>query len=93
MLSLPFGEPARLSVALAVNGADTDSTAMTLTVEEPDGTITGKILSDFTHDSLGHYHYDFPTTKAGMHSFAFNSTSGVKAAAQDVFFVQPLLPA
>jgi hypothetical protein len=93
MLSIPIGQPARLAIALTVSGALTDSTAMTLKIEEPDGAITTKTIANLTHDGTGAYHYDFVTSKPGMHSYYFNSTSGVLAAAQDVFFVQPLLTA
>lgn len=89
MLSIPLGQPARLSITLDIAGTLTDSTAMTLTVTEPDGTETTKTVGQLTHVSTGVYRYDFPTDQAGMHTFIFDSTEGVLAADDGAFFVRP----
>ena len=81
-----IGDGVRLSVVFqdATNGKLADPTAVTLTLQQPDGTEAAVAVQ---RDSLGKYHVDYLTTQAGVHIWRWAGTGAFPAASEGVFTV------
>ena len=86
-----IGDLKTLSVTFTnIAGANTDPTSVTLTIKEPDGTITTKIVESggVIKDSTGKYHFDFAITKAGRHIVNWLGAGTVAEATETEFYAR-----
>ena len=75
-----IGDTRRLEATFKdIAGVLTDPTAVTFTMEEPDGTITtyNTVGANLKNPSVGVYHVDWPLAKAGRHAIEFIGTGAV----------------
>lgn len=81
-----IGDGIRLSVVFsdATNGAPGDPTVVTLTLQTPDGTVSGLIVE---RDAVGRYHADYLTVQPGVHTYRWAGTGALPSAAEGVFTV------
>jgi hypothetical protein len=71
-----------------LNGALADPSAITLTLQKPDG--TQQAYSSPAHDSTGQYHQDLPATdltQAGHYAYAWTTTGSAPGVAPGTFDV------
>lgn len=72
-------------------GTDTDPTAVTFTMTEPDGTktvYTYGVDAALTKSAAGKYSVTWTTDQAGRHEWRWAGTGAVAAADTGVFFVE-----
>ena len=79
-----------MSSEFKVSAADTDPTAVTFELEEPNGKVTTYVYGvdyQLVKDSTGKYHVDWLTTRAGTHTYRFAGTTACQAANEGQFVV------
>ena len=78
----------RLSATFTVGGVAADPTAVTCTIEDPDGSsYQGTVVKD----AVGSYHVDYiPAAIVGIWTYTFTGTGAVVATTQAQFFVEPI---
>ena len=87
-----IGDSIRLNATFTnIAGADTDPTAIVLTIREPDGVLVTKDYptpADITKDATGKFHFDFAITKAGRHIVNWEGTGAVATAEETEFYAR-----
>ncbi len=87
-----IGDLRRLTAVFTVGGTDTDPSALTFTMREPDGTETSYLLgtdAELVKDSTGNYHVDWPIAKARRHHYTWIGTGAAAEAGQGEFYAVP----
>jgi hypothetical protein len=89
-MSYPFGQSVRLSTGtITGDSGPTNPATLTLTITLPDASTVTKVLTDFTQDSTGLYHYDYLPTLPGDHDWRIVATTP-NTAAEGVFTIAPV---
>lgn len=82
--SFPIGDTVRLTFKFRVDDVLTDPTAVTVTVEEPDGTDNTPTA---TKTSTGIYTATFVPDQAGYHRFKVTGTGPAPGVREGTFYV------
>ena len=72
--------------------ADTDPTALTFKMKEPDGPVTTYLSgtdAELVNDDVGDYHVDWTITQAGRHQWRFIATGPAHGEEPGSFDVRP----
>lgn len=85
---LVVGDVVPLSFITTSAGSYVTATAVTLTIERPDGTLV--TVSNPTTSGVGQYRATFATTQPGRHAYWWTATGPGARAESDVFNVAPL---
>lgn len=90
-LAYDIGDRRRLTGTFRdITGALSNPSAIDMTIREPDGTMTNKVIGDLANPSVGVFTYDFTITQAGRHVCKFDATAGVVSASELEFWVRRL---
>ena len=86
-----IGDLVRITSAFATTaGTATDPTTITAKVTDPAGAVTVFTYpASVAKDSTGNFHADFVPTMGGQHSYRWEGTGAVQAAAASTFYVNP----
>lgn len=84
------GDVVRVQSAFTVSGTATDPTTVTLSVKEPDGTVTSYTYAaaEITKSTTGVYYKDISIDASGTWSYRWVGTGAVATAEEGQFLVR-----
>ncbi len=86
-----YGTLVRMSAAFTVGGVDTNPTTLVYKLKNPAGDVTtytyGVDVQLVKDGGDGHYHVDYTTLSAGLHSYRFVGTGAAAVAGEKQFQV------
>lgn len=83
------GQLVRASVIFTVADVATNPTTVTVSVRDPDGTVT---TPQAQPDSTGHYHVDINADTAGEWQYRFEGEGAAQAVSEGAFIAQTRFP-